>query len=233
MAADIYWSDYFERVCKDGPEWIDYSNERVQLQTFGAALEVADSLLDRRVLDIGCGRGALCRLTQVLGAKEIVGVDLASDALTGLGARFSGVRWQPGDFTEPQFRADLGKFDAIFSLESMQYLPVPDCFDWIFDMLTPGGRFVAMIPYEHCPIVGRTAERFGGKFVPPSLDAIVAWGNANPEATLAYRGLGFQDDQRIAAYASSPWITDPTTTPSWSSPPNRIQIVMQRSGTRA
>lgn len=231
MTANAFWIEYFEQVCKDGPAWIDYSNERVQLQTFGTVLEVADTLLGKRVLDIGCGRGALCRLVQVLGATQITGVDLASDALATLDAQFSGIQWRAGDITEPDFRAALGTFDVIFSLESMQYLPVPECFDWIFDMLAPGGRFVAMIPYEHCPIVARTKERFGGKYVPPSLDAIVAWARANPEATLACRGLTFQEDQRIAAYASSPWITDPETTPTWSAPPNRIQLVLQRAHT--
>ncbi len=230
MTANAYWTDYFEQVCKDGPAWIDYSNERVQLQTFGTVLEVADSLLGRRVLDIGCGRGALCRLTQLLGATQITGVDLASEALTSLRAEFAGIQWCAGDFTEPDFRAGLGTFDVIFSLESMQYLPVPECFDWIFEMLAPGGRFVAMIPYEHCPIVARTKARFEGKYMPPSLDAIVSWAQAIPDATLACRGLGFQADQRIAAYASSPWITDPVATPTWSAPPNRIQLVVQRCG---
>lgn len=229
MTANAYWVEYFEQVCKDGPAWIDYSNERVQLQTFGAVLEVVDSLLGRRVLDIGCGRGALCRLTQVLGANDITGIDLASEALASLGSRFAGVDWRAGDFTEPDFRAELGTFDVIFSLESMQYLPVPECFDWIFAMLAPGGRFVAMIPYEHCPIVERTKQRFDGKYMPPSLDAIVAWALTNPEVSLACRGLTFQEDQRIAPYASSTWITDPATAPTWSTPPNRIQLVLQRT----
>ncbi len=232
MTADAYWIDYFERVCKDGPAWIDYSNERVQLQTVGAVLEVADSLIGRRVLDIGCGRGALCRIAQILGATHITGVDLASEALTALVAQFAGIHWRPGDFTAPEFRATLGAFDTIFSLESMQYLPVPECLDWVFDMLAPGGRFVAMIPYQHCPIVARTAARFEGKYVPPSLDAIVAWGNSNPDATVACRGLRFGSDQSIAPYASSPWITNPDVTPTWPAPPNRIQLVVQRAGPR-
>lgn len=224
MTANAYWVEYFEKVCKDGPAWIDYSNERVQLQTFGAVLEVSDSLLDRRVLDIGCGRGALCRLAQVLGAREVTGIDLASDALAGLAARHPDITWRGGDITEPDFRATLGTFDVIYSLESMQYLPVPECFDWIHDLLAPGGRFVAMFPYEHCPIVADTKARFGGKYVPPSLDAIVAWADAKPELGWAVRGLRFQEDQRIAAYATSPW----TTNPGWDAPPNRIQLVLQR-----
>lgn len=226
MSANPYWIQYFEHVCKEGPAWIDYSNERVQLQTFGAVLEVSDGLLGRRVLDIGCGRGALCRLSQVLGAAEITGVDLAAEALAALATEFPGIAWRAGDITDPDFRRELGTFDRIFSLESLQYLPVPTVFDWICDMLAPGGRFVAMFPYDECPIVARTSERFEGKYVAPSLAAVTAWAAAAEGIHWAVRGLRFVEDQRTCAYELSPWTTDP----SWPTPPNRIQLVLQKTG---
>lgn len=226
MAADRYWIEYFERECKDGPAWIDYSNERVQLQTFGAVLEVSDSLLDRRVLDIGCGRGQLCRLSQVLGARAVTGIDLASAALAKLAVDHPDIEWRGGDFTDATFRRELGTFDVIYSLESMQYLPVPVVFDWIADMLAPGGRFVAMFPHENCPIVQRTIARFEGKYAPPSLAELTSWATRTPGIHWAMRGLRFVDDQRTAPYELSPW----TTRASWDLVPNRIQLVIQKMG---
>lgn len=227
MTAQQFWVDYFERVCKDGPAWIDYSNERVQLQTFGAVLEVTDSLQDRRVLDIGCGRGQLCRLAQVLGARSVTGVDLAASALDTLRSTHPSIDWRAGDVTDAAFRSELGGFDVIYSLESMQYLPVPTVLDWIVDMLAPGGRFVAVFPYDDCPIVRRTIDRFEGRYVPPALAEVTSWGARAEGIVWGVRGLRFGADQRIAAYELSQW----TNEPMWDSPPNRIQLAVQKVGT--
>ncbi len=229
MAADDYWIEYFERECKDGPAWIDYSNERVQLQTFGAVLEVSDSLLERRVLDIGCGRGQLCRLARVLGARAVTGVDLASAALAELTVDHPEVDWRAGDITDTHFREALGTFDVIYALESLQYLPVPTVFGWIADMLAPGGRLVAMFPYDECPIVRRTVARFEGKYLPPALADVTEWATHAVGIHWAMRGLRFAEDQRTAPYEVLPW----TKQASWDSPPNRIQLVIQKLGAPA
>jgi SAM-dependent methyltransferase len=226
MTAKQFWTDYFERVTTGGPVWIDYSNERVQLQTFGAVLEVMDSLLDRRVLDIGCGRGHLCRLAKVLGAREATGVDLAPSAIAKLADDHPDLVWRAGDITDAEFRGELGEFDVICSLESMQYLPVPTALDWICEMLAPGGRFVAMFPFDGCPIVQRTQARFEGRYVPPSLDAVLEWAGRTNGICWGVRGLRFREDQRLCAYDASPW----TTQPQWTEAPNRIQLVVQKLG---
>lgn len=224
MNEKQYWTDYFERVFSDGPAWIDYSNERVQMQTFGVVLEVSDGFIGRRVLDIGCGRGQLCRLAQTLGAASVTGVDLASGALGRLAEEHPAIRWRGGDIADAAFRAELGAFDLIYALESIQYMPVPQVLDWIVDMLAPRGRFVAIFPYDRCPIVQRTADRFDGRYVPPRLSDVIEWADRKPDLGWAFRGLRFREDQSIAAYELSGWTRGPAPDPT----PNRIQLVLQK-----
>lgn len=220
-----YWTEYFERACRDGSDWVDYSNQRVYLQTIGAVLEVSDCLLGRRVLDIGCGRGQLSRLSQVLGASAVTGIDLAADALKILASSYPSIDWRAGDLTDPEFRSDLGTFGVIYALEVMQYLPVPETLDWLSSMLEPGGRFIGMFPYEGCPIVQRARDRFEGRYQPPSLQAITQWAAKSGDvATWALRGMRFQEDQRVAPYELLQWAQDP----SWDVPPNRIQLIIQK-----
>jgi 2-polyprenyl-3-methyl-5-hydroxy-6-metoxy-1,4-benzoquinol methylase len=224
MAADQYWIDYFDQLHTQGPVWIDYSNERVQLETLGAVLGASNSLSERRVLDIGSGRGQLCLLAKSLGASVVTGVDLAASAVEGLRRAHPEIDWRAGDITDPEFRHGLGTYDVIFAVESLQYLPIPTALDWLYDALAPGGRFVAMFPNDSCPIVTRTRDRFEGRYVPPSFSAVTEWASTVPELEWAVRGLWFQQDQRITAYESSPW----TSKPTWPVPPNRIQLVFQK-----
>jgi len=223
---DRYWADYYEQLAKDAPQWLDYSNERVHLQTFGAVIEASDRLVGRRVLDVGCGKGLFCRIAQDLGAGSVTGIDLATSAIEPLRAAFPAITWKAGDISDPAFRADIGRFDAAFLLEVMQYLPAPATYEWLWEILDPGGMFVAVFPNENCPIVQRTRERFGGRYAPPSLAATVAWADAQPDLdTWAARGFRFQEDQRVVPYALTPW----SRSLDWEAPPNRIQLVVKKA----
>lgn len=102
-------------------------------------------------------------------------------------------------------------------------MPVPHVLDWIVEMLAPRGRFVAIFPYDR-PIVQRTADRFDGRYVPPSLAAVIDWADRTPDLDWAFRGLRFREDQRIAAYELSTWSRRSPSDPA----PNRIQLVLQK-----
>jgi len=225
-SQDQYWVDYYEGLSKEAPQWLDYSNERVHLQTFGAVLEAADRLVGRRVLDVGCGRGLLCRMAKVLGAASATGVDVVPAEMAKLATAHPDITWRAGDVGDALFRAELGRFDAVYALEVMQYLPVPKTLEWLWEMLDPTGVFIAVFPYENCPIVKRTVSRFEGRYIPPSIDAIAAWASATPDLeSFSLRGMRFQEDQRIAPYELTGWTRDAT----WADPPNRIQLVMKKA----
>jgi SAM-dependent methyltransferase len=222
---DEFWVDYYAQVCNDGPSWVDYSNERVHLQTLGLVLEASDRLNGRSVLDIGCGQGQLCRMARSMGASETTGVDLADASVDRLSQAYPHQRWLAGDFTAAAFRESLETYDLVYLIEVMQFLPVPDVFDWVWAMLRPGGRLVAMFPFEGCPIVQRTSERFGGRYVAPDVAAASLWLQEACELeTWALRGLRFQPDQRVNPYEVLSW----TQYPEWLEPPNRLQLVAQK-----
>lgn len=224
--SEAFWADYYEGICRDGPQWLDYSNERVHLQTFGAVIEASDRLLGRRVLDVGCGRGLFCRVAKELGASSITGIDQVESAMSALAAQHPDMTFRAGDIGKEDFRRSLGRFDNVYLLEVLQYLPAPAVFDWVWEMVEPGGIVVAVFPNEKDPLVQKTVARFEGKYAPPSLDVFATWAGATPDLTTwAVRGFRFQQDQRIVPYEIGSWTRDP----AWVDPPNRVQLVARKA----
>lgn len=102
-----------------------------------------------RVLDIGCGLGAVDELlVNAHGAASVVGIDIDPALLAGmqdrieragLSGRIRGVRVEPGPLP-----FDAGAFDVVFSKDSMVQIPdKPALFAEILRVLEPGGRFLA------------------------------------------------------------------------------------------
>src|SRR4051812_8961732 len=69
-----FWSEYYRRLV-DGGEELDYSNDKVQAQTFGFALASAGPLGGLQCLDFACGAGRFARVLAAFGA-HVTGVDL-------------------------------------------------------------------------------------------------------------------------------------------------------------
>jgi 2-polyprenyl-3-methyl-5-hydroxy-6-metoxy-1,4-benzoquinol methylase len=220
------WVQYFEDLCRTGPSWMDYSNDRVQVQTLGTAIEMSGFVAGRRCLDVGCGQGQLVRMLLGLGAREVVGVDQAAEHVRRLVAQYPEASWQAGDISEASFRAQLGRFDLIYLLEVLQYLPVPEIFDGLWAMLAPGGRILATFPNEDCLITKKTVQRFDGRYVPPPVQSLLASVRSAPGLDgFGVRGFDFQEDQRLAPYALSSWTLDA----HWpGKTPNRLQLVIQK-----
>ena len=120
----------------------------------GGAEEVARILehLDirgARVLDIGCGLGAVdVLLARDHGARQVIGIDLEPDLLAqareralraGLPDRLEFIQVSPGPLAFP-----AAHFDVVFSKDSMLQIPdKPALFADIHRVLVPGGRFIA------------------------------------------------------------------------------------------
>jgi 2-polyprenyl-3-methyl-5-hydroxy-6-metoxy-1,4-benzoquinol methylase len=225
------WVKYFEDLCRTGPAWMDYSNDRVHVQTLGAAIEMSGHVSGRRCLDVGCGQGQLVRMLLALGAREVVGVDQAAEHVGRLVAQYPEASWHAGDIANESFRAQLGSFDLIYLLEVLQYLPVPEIFDGLWAMLAPGGRILATFPNEDCPITKKTVERFEGRYVPPPLQPLLAWARSAPGVdAFGVRGFDFEADQRLAPYALTSWTRDG----HWLGKlPNRLQFVVQKQSSDA
>lgn len=220
------WVKYFEELCRTGPSWMDYSNDRVHLQTLGAAIEMSGHVAGRRCLDVGCGQGQLVRMLLALGAQDVVGVDQAAEHIARLTAQYAEASWRAGDISSESFRGELGSFDLIYLLEVLQYLPVPEIFAALWEMLSPGGRILATFPNEDCPIVKKTVARFEGRYVPPPIQRLLEWARSAPGVTaFGLRGFDFGADQRLAPYELTSWTRDA----HWPGKvPNRLQFVIEK-----
>ncbi|MEM6438796.1 MAG: methyltransferase domain-containing protein [Pseudomonadota bacterium] len=91
-----------------------------------------------RILDLGCGDGALTEALAAAGAS-VTGVDASADMVAGAVAR--GLDAQEGDGHALPFEAE---FDAVFSNAALHWMTRPDdVVAGVARALKPGGRFVA------------------------------------------------------------------------------------------
>jgi SAM-dependent methyltransferase len=228
---ETFWLDYYADVVKAGNSWLDYSNDRVQAQTFAVALDSAGPIHGRRCLDIGCGRGQFCRALSAFGASCVTGVDIVPEAIARLERESPDIRWLCGSPHDPELIEQLGTYAIAFLLEVLQYTKFPDALRAVWRHLEPGGRLIAVAPNPNCPIVSRTRDRFDTLYAPPTLieiqSEVSGWSDLEH---VAYRAMFFGADQRIAPYEVSPWVTSG----GWNGmEPNRIQFVATKRPSRA
>lgn len=218
-----FWAEYYRHVAVAGDPWLDYSNSRVQGQTFAAALDAAGPVEGRRCLDVGCGRGQFSRALHGLSAAAVTAVDLVPEVLERHTAAAPAIRWLCASVQDAALEADLGQYDLVFALEVLQYVPLAPTLQGLWRHVAPGGRMVAVVPNADCPIAGRARARFGDHYAPATSSEIAAAVGALPDtAHWAMRGMFFRADQSIAPYELSPWRTDGR----WPAAPNRLQFVV-------
>ena len=106
------------------------------------------SLLDRKVLDIGCGAGGITiSLLRDFQAKMVIGVDVESDVLKKTKDKIKRANLEEkikvflvGEGKLP-FKADT--FDIVFSKDSIVHVPDKEAiFNEVSRVLVPGGIFV-------------------------------------------------------------------------------------------
>ncbi len=93
--------------------------------------------LGERILDLGCGDGALTVKLQNFGS-EVIGVDSSPDFVNS--AQLLGLDARLMDGHELHFNPE---FDAVFSNAALHWMTQPDqVIDGVWQALKPGGRFV-------------------------------------------------------------------------------------------
>ena len=227
---DQYWREHYEKVFRNGAAWLDYSNERVQAQTFAIALFGAGAVEGRRCLDVGCGHGQFTSLLHAMRAEVVTGIDIVAEMIGHNRAREPEIDWRVGSLSDRELHSSLGDFDLIFLLEVLQYVDVQAALASAWSCLRPGGRLVGVVPNGSCPMVERTRDRFDAHYDPPTAGQIATRLASLPERhASAVAGMHFQADQRIAPYAVTDWVEQPT----WKEPPNRLAFVAIRAGAEA
>ena len=111
----------------------------------GFVARLGEPLLDllqprpgERILDLGCGDGALTEKLAASGA-EVLGVDFSAEQIAAAKAR--GLTAEVGSGEELSFDQ---VFDAVFSNAALHWMQRPDrVVDGVWRALKPGGRFIA------------------------------------------------------------------------------------------
>lgn len=108
-------------------------------------LELLSPEPGQRVLDLGCGDGALSRRLVERGCV-VVGVDASPTQVEA--ARRAGIDARVADGEALRFE---GEFDAVFSNAALHWMKRPRAvIDGVFRALVPGGRFVAEFGGQGC-----------------------------------------------------------------------------------
>lgn len=103
----------------------------------GPVLELLDPRPGERILDLGCGDGALTERIVAAGAS-VIGVDASSDMVQAARARGLDARVADGQALDFD-----GEFDGVFSNAALHWMLNPAAVaGGVYRALRPGGRFV-------------------------------------------------------------------------------------------
>jgi trans-aconitate methyltransferase len=93
-----------------------------------------------KILDLGCGTGALTAEIAACGA-EVFGIDRSADMIAEARKKFPALRFEVMDARELVFAAE---FDAVFSNAVLHWIREPErVITGVEKSLRPGGRFIA------------------------------------------------------------------------------------------
>ncbi len=188
---------------------LDYSNERVRLQTYASLLEGLGELSGRRVLDAGCGWGSLSLALHGFGA-EVIGVDLVAATVVELRRRYPFIDWREADLADPASIEALPAVDEV-----LQYVPFDSAAAALWRLLSAGGRLVAAVPNAECPIAQGVRRRQEGRWQPVSPGEIRAAARRLGVREVWMRGLDFRSWQTFQPYLAGDWSQgDPAGSPN-------------------
>jgi len=226
MLQQEFWQEHYRalhsRVSEVGAsKSMDYPNDRLHTYTYAQMLEGLGQLNRRSLLDAGCGWGVFSMIAHHLGAY-VTGLDFVAETIVSLRSLHPEVRWESGDFSDPELQARLGKFDRIAAVEVLQYSDFSRAVANLWELIAPGGRLVGCVPNSECPF-SQDVQRRRTQWIPVAPDEIRHSADSLPGcAGLYMRGLTYLEDQTFLPYRASDWAAEITGTP------NRIVFVLLR-----
>jgi 2-polyprenyl-3-methyl-5-hydroxy-6-metoxy-1,4-benzoquinol methylase len=113
-----------------------------------AVIKALEPLSGGRILDVGCGNGALtARVAQA--GHEIVGIDFTSSGITRARESFPELEFIEHDIEKPLPKDLLGAFDVVLSAEVIEHLFLPRMlFTRAQEALGGVGHVVVTTPYH-------------------------------------------------------------------------------------
>jgi SAM-dependent methyltransferase len=113
-------------------------------------------VMNKHVLDAACGSGYGSNLLKTAGAKEVVGIDIANDAISIAVQTYprNGLRFTVSDVED---LSNYRNFDTVISFETIEHLQHPEKFlEEVHNSLLPGGLFIVSTPVR---LDGHTQEK--------------------------------------------------------------------------
>ncbi|MFM7466155.1 MAG: class I SAM-dependent methyltransferase [Cyanobium sp.] len=99
-----------------------------------------------RILDLGCGSGALLERLEVMGYRDLTGVDIRPPATT------EAIRYVQADLDQFRLDAADGSFDLALAVEVIEHIENPGLFlAELARLLKPGGLALFTTPNLHSP----------------------------------------------------------------------------------
>jgi SAM-dependent methyltransferase len=223
-----YWKTHFatrhrSRATEGVAKSLDYSNERVQAQTYSAVLEAMGPLEGRSVWDVGCGWGRLSLLLQASGAR-VIASDIVPETIEQLKRDHPAIDWRALDVMDERAVGSMPQFDCVVACEVLQHVR-HDAIRSLWRHVKSGGRLIGCVSNRDCPIVASVLERYPGTYLPMGEGELLSIaGDLSPVEGLWIKGLTFREDQRFLPYSASDWGPDVDGTP------NRILFAIVRAG---
>lgn len=151
-----------------------------------------------RVVDLGCGSGALTALAhRQLGAAETLGVDNSPAMLERAGAeRAPGLSFRQGDLGAPDLGTGGGPFDVVLSNAALHWVEHHDqLLPRLVALLAPGGVLAVQVPANETHASQRAVLRAAAR--EPFRSALQGWVRKSPvlepeQYVLALHGLGLE-----------------------------------------
>ncbi len=118
-----------------------YENKHSYVWEYGTKiLEILSPQPQERILDLGCGTGQLTAKIAASGAS-VIGLDSAASAIAQAQSNYPEIEFKLANGTDFSFNLP---FDAVFSNAALHWMKPPAAvIKCIWDILKPGGRFVA------------------------------------------------------------------------------------------
>jgi SAM-dependent methyltransferase len=230
--ANFSWSEYFhgrhDDVHSGLARRLDYSNDRVRFQTYGAVMEVAGPLTGARCLDAGCGFGDLSKILHAAGAR-VDAFDLVDSTIRRLKLSHPEINWFTADVQRLALEELTGEYNVVFATEVLQYVDPAPAIEALFQLVAPGGRLVGCVPHAGCPVVTATEDRYAGRYSGLTVRGLAeTLSNLRGVATFAWRGATFLKDQALFPYQLTPWRRGSRLEEA-DGLPNRLHFVAMRT----
>jgi SAM-dependent methyltransferase len=134
-----------------------YHRNKIEIPLFWTRLGGTPSLVDKVVLDVGCGDGALVIDMALKGAERSIGIDHSPERIEV--AEWNLRRNYPDLRSVVEFKtcevtafSQAGEFDCITAKNTFEHiLNLDECLKTMRNILKPGGRiYIGFAPLYHC-----------------------------------------------------------------------------------